>query len=359
MKSINYLQTLTALLIPLLMVSSFVNAAQDDSKLVSVIKAKQEKVAPVVWLPGNITSRLNVRLSSERNGRLLWIKDIGDKVKKGVALAKIDTRQIEYRLAEQQSQFRQQKSNTEYLRKQLKRQKALIYNNVTARIELDRTERDLSVSEEVLISLSIQISRTELEIERSTIRAPFDGQVNQRMAQPGEYVVVSSPLIQLVDPLALDIQIAAPLNVEPFLKRGDNIVVKWNNQLRSLPVRTWSPAGEQSSRTFEVLLDASNLDLMSGSAVTVSLPREQASLSTIVPRDALVLRETETFVVTVDQDNTARKIDVLVGRGIGDWISVTGKIIAGDRVIVRGGERLKDGEKVRFDGKDSSIIAAS
>ena len=359
MKFTNYLQTLRALSVSLLLVGSIANAAQDDSKLVSVMQAKQESVAPVVWLPGNITSRLNVRLSSEQNGRLMWIKDIGEKVNKGDALAKIDTQQVEYQLAEQQSQFRQQKSNTEYLRKQLKRQKALIHNNSTARIELDRTERDLNVAVEVLNSLSIQISRTELTIERSTIRAPFDGRVNQRMAQQGEYVVVSSPLIQLVDPLSLDIKIAAPLSVEPFLKRGDNIVVKWNNQLRSLPVRTWSPAGEQSSRTFEVFLDASNLDLMSGSAVTVSLPKELASMNTIVPRDALILRESETFVITVDQDNAAHKIDVLVGRGVGSWISVTGKIIAGDRVIVRGGERLKDGEKVRFEANESTIIAAN
>lgn len=348
-----------ALGVSILLLNGHASAAQDDSKLVTVQQAKEEKITPVVWLPGNVASRLNVQLSAEQSGRLEWIKDIGTAVKKGDAIAKIDSREIEYQLSEQQSQKRQQQANTEYLRKQQKRQKALINNKSTSRIEFDRTARDLSVAEEALNSLEIQIARTQMVIERSTIRAPFSGQVNLRMAQQGEYVSIGNPLIQLVDPSTLDINISAPLAVAPFLNRGDHMVVKWNNQLQSLPIRTWSPAGEQSSRTFQVRLEASNLNLMSGSAVTVSLPKEQANLSTMVPRDALVLREAETFVVTVDQDNAAHKITVLVGRGEGDWISVKGNIIAGDRVVVRGGERLKDGQKVRFEGKEGSSIAAN
>lgn len=350
---------LKALSVSILLLNGMANAAEDDSRLVSVKQAKQENITPVVWLPGNVISRLNVQLSAEQNGRLLWIKDIGTVVKKGEAVAKIDSQEIEYRLAEQQSQLRQQKSNTEYLRKQQKRQKALINNKSTSRTEFDQTERNLSVAEEVLNSLEIQIERTKMIIERSTIRAPFAGKVNRCMAQLGEYITTGNPLVQLVDPLTLDISISAPLAVAPFLNRGDNMVVKWNNQLQSLPIRTWSPAGEQSSRTFQVRLDASNLDLMSGSAVTVSLPKSHANLSTMVPRDALVLREAETFVVTVDQDNAAHKIAVLVGRGEGDWISVKGDVIVGDRVIVRGGERLKDGQKVRFVGKESGVIATN
>lgn len=349
----------TVLGVSILMLSAPSHAEQDDSKLVTVKQAKQENITPVVWLPGNVTSRLNAQLSAEQSGRLMWIKDIGAVVKKGEAIAKIDSREIEFQLSEQQSQKRQQQSNTDYLQKQLKRQKALISNKSTSRIEFDRTERDLSIAKEELNSLEIQIARTQMWIERSTIRAPFSGQVNSRMAQQGEYITVGNPLIQLVDPSTLDINISAPLGVAPFLIRGDHMVVKWNNQLKSLPIRTWSPAGEQSSRTFQVRLEASNLDLMSGSAVRVSLPKEQANLSTMVPRDALVLREAETFVVTVDQNNAAHKVDVLVGRGEGDWISVTGNIIAGDRVVVRGGERLKDGQKVRFEGKDGSSIAAN
>jgi multidrug efflux pump subunit AcrA (membrane-fusion protein) len=89
----------------------------------------------------------------------------------------------------------------------------------------------------------------------------------------------------------------------------------------------------------------------------VSLPKEVSQESTIVPRDALVLRASETFVLTVDNDKKAKKVNVIVGQGDGQWVSVSGGLMAGDEVIVRGGERLKEGEKVRMDEK--TIVTAS
>lgn len=322
---------------------------EPPAKLVSIEQVKQENVTPVVWLPGNVTSRLDVSLATEQNGVLLWVLDVGSVIKKGQSIAKLDSREFEFQLSEKQAQLRQQQANTVYLQKQLKRLKSLLNNNSTARIEFDRTERDLSVAEDELVSLKVQVKRIKLAIDKATVKAPFEGVINRRMAQQGEYVTSGTPLVQLVDPNALDISISAPLSVAPYLVRGDKMLVKWSNNLMELPVRTWSPAGEQSSRSFNVRLDAANLDLMSGNAVVVSLPKEQASLSTMVPRDALILRKKETFIVTVDEARKVHRIGVEVGRGYGDWIAVKGKVSAGDDVVIRGGESLQDGQKVRFD----------
>lgn len=331
-----------------LMSNVYAAEKEPKSKLVSIMQATQQNISPVAWLPGNVTSRLNARLSSEQSGRLVWILDVGAVVNEGQAVAKLDTQSLELQLAERQTLLRQQKTNTTYLQKQHKRLSALLNNNSTARIELDRVERDLAVAKEELNNLKIQIKRTQLAIERATIRAPFDGNINQRMAQKGEYISVGTPLVQLVDPKSLDISISAPLALAPYLQNQDEILVKWSDHIETLPVRTWSPAGEQSSRTFNVRLDASQLSLMSGTAVSVSLPKDSPSLSTMVPRDALILREKRTFVMTVDGENKAHHVDVSVGRGQGELVAVSGQITAGDNVIVRGGERLKDGDKVRI-----------
>ena len=52
-----------------------------------------------------------------------------------------------------------------------------------------------------------------------------------------------------------------------------------------------------------------------------------------MPRDALILRERETFVLTIDENDQAKKINVMVGQGVGRWVSVTGALWAGDEVI--------------------------
>ena len=131
--------------------------------------------------------------------------------------------------------------------------------------------------------------------------------------------------------------------------RQTTTLVKWQGKLLELPIRTWSLAGDQASRTFDVRLQADGSEMMAGSAVTVSLPKAASQQATLVPRDALVLREQETFIVTINAQDVAQKVNVLVGQGVDQWVSVTGNIKAGDEVIIRGGERLQAGQKVRRD----------
>ena len=135
-------------------------------------------------------------------------------------------------------------------------------------------------------------------------------------------------------------------------------MVKWNQTLLELPIRTWSQAGEQASRTFDVRLSADGIAILAGTAVTVSLPKQAPKEAILVPRDALILRENETYVLTIDDELKEQKVSVLVGQGVDSWISVTGALSIDDSVVVRGGERLQSGEKVRFlSDKKSDLIA--
>jgi len=338
--------------------------AQEAPKpIVSVKTAKTERVSPAIWVTGDVISRASSRISSEQNGRLTWLLDVGSEVKFGDPIATIDGRHLEIQLAEKSSELRQQKANTEFLKKQKKRLSALANNNSTARSEVDRVEKDLLIAEEQLSALALQMKQIKLSIEKTTIRAPFDGVVSQRMSQQGEFVNVGTPLVQLVDPNRLDIRVAAPLDVVEYLVRNQSISVKWKDKLVQMPVRTWSPAGNLNSRTFELRLDASNFALISGSAVSVSLPTQFPQNATLVPRDALILRERSTYVIKVDEQFNATKVSVTIGNGIDEWIAVDGDISKGDSIVIRGGERLNTGDKVRIEAipvaSPSSSVAAN
>ena len=83
-----------------------------------------------------------------------------------------------------------------------------------------------------------------------------------------------------------------------------------------------------------------------GSAVRVSLPSAAARIVTAVPRDALVLRADRISVFVISEENAARRVDVELGTAEGDFIEVIGDVKAGDTVVIRGGERLRDGQSV-------------
>lgn len=330
----------------------------DDAHLVSVEFAKKEQVNPTMWLPGNVISRKNAPLSAEQTGQLLWIEDVGAIVEKGQLVAKIDNRHLKLQHDRQQAELKQYQADVVYLTKQKKRMSALNKMNNTALSELERIVKDLAIAESEVVALNLQIELTELAIEKTQIVAPFSGSISQRFVNEGELITSGRPLVQLVDTHHLDIKVSAPLSIAPYLRANTKVLVKWQGNLVELPVRTWSQAGEQSTRTFDVRLLADGLNLLSGSAVTVSLPKHETKMATLVPRDALVLREKETFVLMVDKQDLAQKVNVLIGQGIGQWVSISGALDAGDEVIIRGGERLRSGQKIRRDTEINANIAS-
>jgi len=345
--------------ISLLSFSGEVTAATPEkpAHLVSVESVKKEQVKPSIWLPANVISRQNAPISAEQTGQLLWIEEVGSQVEKGQLLAQIDNRHLKLQLAGQQAQGKQHQANVDYLTGQKARFLKLREKNNSALSEYERVNKDLTVAINEVVALNISIEQTLLALEKTSIKAPFSGNISKRFVHVGELIAIGRPLVQLIDTKNLDIKIAAPISIAPFLKKGSKVMVKWNQTLLELPVRTWSQAGDQASRTFDVRLAADGIAMLAGTPVIVSLPKQAPKEAILVPRDALMLRENETYVLTIDDDKQAQKVSVLIGQGVNRWVSVMGALSVSDSVVVRGGERLQSGEKVRFinDKKDEVI----
>ena len=78
------------------------------------------------------------------------------------------------------------------------------------------------------------------------------------------------------------------------------------------------------------------------------MPTSSVREALTVPRDALVLRPEGQSVFVVDADGNARQVAVEVGVGQGEDIEVSGELAAGDRVVIRGNERLQGGQPVNI-----------
>jgi len=111
-------------------------------------------------------------------------------------------------------------------------------------------------------------------------------------------------------------------------------------------VRRVIPVGDERSRMFELRVAADDPAWVIGSPVRVALPNSDPRKLVAIPRDALVLRGSETFVLRVNPDNVVEKVSVATGIGLGDLVEVIGKVQGGDRVITRGAERLQPGQPV-------------
>ena len=333
--------------------SAACQAAEPPQPLVAVAPVEMQTIAPVMWVPGNVISRHDAQIASEQAGQIRWIAELGAAVRKGQSLARIDDEALKLSLAEQEAVLLRLRASESYYEKQLQRLSMLIANSSIAKTELDATERDRAINAASIQQQQVLIAQTKLAISKARIIAPFDGVVAARRIQPGEYVQAGQAVAQLVDTAGLDVQVQAPVALTPFIGASKRLSVEYGDRVIDLPVRTWTPAGTVSSRTIELRLDARQLHAVPGMAVRVAVPKAGAETAMTIPRDALVIREQQMYVLKVAADATVQRLPVTLGAGSGDRIAVQAALQAGDQVIVRGAESTQHGQKVRIAGTAS------
>ena len=112
-------------------------------------------------------------------------------------------------------------------------------------------------------------------------------------------------------------------------------------------MRTIVPVGDQLSRTVEIRLTLKPEAAFVGDAAKVMVPSSEPRMVLAVPRDALILREDNTYLFKVDKENTAQRIVVGTGSEDGNLVEVSGSLAEGERIVIRGAEHLESGQKVR------------
>ncbi len=306
----------------------------------------RENVAPTMTASGVIVSREDAAIASELNGRLEWIAEVGDRFKQGDTIARLDRHLIELEEREREASIAALKANLNWLERQTNRLDELATSNNTAHSELDETRARYLVLQQELTQAEVALERTRYDLERATVRAPFDGVVVSREMAAGEYATEGRSLLRLVNTLALEVSVTAPLRLARFNRPGDSVQLSNGDMVAEASIRSLVEVGDLRSHMMELRLTPSTSEWLIGEAVTVALPAAQSEDSTTVDRDAVVLRDRSNYVYVVTEDSTAQRIAVELGSGIGERIAIRGAIRPGDAVVVRGAENLRDGQKV-------------
>ncbi len=97
----------------------------------------------------------------------------------------------------------------------------------------------------------------------------------------------------------------------------------------------------------ELRIALADRSLRVGTPVRVEIAPRNLKPVVTVPRDAVILREGASYVMRVGKDNTAERVAVNLGPGRDNRVQIDGLLQAGDRVVVRGGERLEPGQAVK------------
>jgi RND family efflux transporter MFP subunit len=329
------------------LLAASISVAETPQAAVELATVTQGKSSSVLRLPGTVISTADAEIASELEGRLTWVAEVGQQVAAGELVAVLDDHLLNLQLRNAFAEIERIQADMDYNRRQVSRLERLAKQNNTAESELDEVRSRLRMLEQELNMAEVERDRTVYDLGRSHIKAPFPGVIVSRASTAGEYAEPGDPLVRLVNTSALEISVNAPLRVGRFNDVGAQVQVEGGNERLMAPVRALIPVGDTRSRMMELRLSLKPGPWYIGQAVTVELPDSAPTEALSVPRDALVLRDSEIYVYTVSKDNKAVKIPVTPGSGQGNRIAVQAELEAGDPVVVRGAERLREGQSVR------------
>jgi len=332
----------------LLLASGSLCAQGGGPALVRVAVASMQDIAPITLVPGTVISRSDARLSAEVPGRLTLVADVGTVVAKGESVAQIEETTLRLQHMELRAQVKRAEARLRFLESEEKRFTKLAESNLAAVTQLEQTRSDRDMARGDLDVARARLDQKSDQLARTSIVAPFNGVVVERLMTAGERVEEGSKVVRLIDQQDLEVIARAPLEYYAFARRGQLLDLRAGAQTAFGEVRTIVAVGDENTHQFELRLDLEGSPFPVGQTLRVAVPTSDSRTALTVPRDALVLRPEGQSIFIVDANNQAQQIRVTVGIGQGEHIEVLGAISPGDRVVIRGNERLQPGQAVNI-----------
>ncbi len=332
-----------------LFVSQLSSAAEAPASPVKVDTVTEVSLAATADLMGTLHSRSYVNITAGVSGRLEWLQEPGVMVQQGEVLAKMDLLPLQLKQAEQKAQIKRASINSRYFKNELHRLQKLRKTNSTSQFQLDQTKSQYELAQADSEIAMLKLKQIENELERATVKAPFDGVVTERVVRAGTDINRSDVILKLLDTEHLEVRLYVPVKYLAYVRKGLELNLQAIGQIISTKVTSVIPSTDPLSQTFEVRIQIPehlNEFWTAGQLVKVTVPVQDAHPSLTIHRDALILRKDGTFVIKVDAQNKAHRLLVKVGKGTFERVTIEGDLQIGDKIAIRGAERLREGQSV-------------
>jgi HlyD family secretion protein len=338
---------------------------------------------------GTLQAMDRATISVQVGGRLQTLGvDVGRKVMSGEVLAQVEPREFELRLQqaeallgqsrarlglplegddddidpEQTSIFRESKARFDEARKNLERVLALQGERLVPESEVERAEAAFEVAstrlaesmQEIRERQAILIQRrAEFHIARqrlveASVRAPFDGVVQSRLVNAGDFLNPGTPVVELVRVNPLRLLLDIPERQSHLIQQDQPVIMTLEGDPEAYmgTLARLSPALDPRTRMLRVEAEFQNPGhLRPGAFVKATITVRKAVPTLAVPKDAIVTfaGAEKAFVVVT---NTALEKQITTGRVQGDWVEVRTGLSEGDAVVRRPGG-LRSGTPVQ------------
>jgi len=328
---------------------------------------------------GYVTARREATVSAKVTGKVIEVNiEEGMKVKEGQILARLDDANIRTGLDVAQAQLDSTRVSLEETRAQLKQADLAFQRSTELTKQKIASQADLETAESEAMMLRARVRRQELDIttgerqvtqwkqqiEDMVIRAPFDGVVTTKDAQPGEMISPVSAgggftrtgICTIVDMKSLEIELDVN---ESYINRVEpaqpaeaalDAYPDWKIPCKVIAI---IPTADRQKATVKVRVGFEKLDprILPDMAVKVAFHETTAApaavaRTVIVPKSALQNRDGHDVIFAADNGHAERRA-VTVSETQGDDVVLSAGVSAGEKVIAEPPADLKDGAAVK------------
>ncbi|WP_169828906.1 efflux RND transporter periplasmic adaptor subunit [Marinobacterium jannaschii] len=239
------------------------------------VQAGAVKVAPLSALvsavqysaPAEVTNYDHSQLSAQISALVQQVSvDVGDRVEQGQLLVQLDCR--DHRLALQQAQSVRDAldARIRLARQQLSRAERLLKQRSASQEQRDQRRAELDTLLAERRGSEVQISASQIRVERCQIKAPFAGVITERMAAEGSLANIATPLIRLLRTDRAEVKAKLPLSQVALLQQGRSPLYQTADSSYPLQLRAVIPLINSRSRTQEVRLSFADSKALTGSS---------------------------------------------------------------------------------------------
>jgi RND family efflux transporter MFP subunit len=287
--------------------------------------------------------------------------EVGDRVKEGDVLARLDKEELEAQLRQSRVTVQQNKYQMEKAQEQLEKGILSSFEAQNARFAYDQA----------VATLELQ----QVQMKNQTITAPITGTVTMRGVQQGMLVSSGTPAFSIVDPDSYFLPISPPEKELTNLSVGQKAEVRIDSNpgdVLTASVRRIDPAVDPTSGTIRVILDFEDQDrelLREASFARVKLVMNTHADALVVPKDTLIEENARNYLmvveaqekdtVTDDMEPTlvASRVEVETGLEDSDFVEITSGVEEDDLIVTLGQHTLKTGSAVRITNASDEILS--
>lgn len=304
---------------------------------VRVARAELRPMERVLHVVGTLAAREQATIAAQVAGQLeKSYVDIGDRVKAGQELALIDTTSYEAYANASAANLARANASAANAAQNLKRIQDLQKERIASTSDLDSAIADASRTRSEVKAAEANDAIARLNLDRSRVRAPFDGAVAARLASAGDYLAVGAPIVMLVqtDPLRLKLEVPERESVAIRAGQNTRVTVEGDTNVYRGQIARVAPAIQQENRMLQVEADIPNQGgLRAGLFVRAAIIVNEREETVCVPATAPITFAGIEKVVIVN-DGKATEKTVFTGRRDGDWVEIISGLKPGETVVL-------------------------